>query len=118
MGVGKTDIKEKSQAKDVMVASKQQTAAVNTNVQDVRTQSSQETRNIDMVCASVQRAMPDVYDQLEKMRQGEGEAQGEKTLHHARGTQLLKEGKNVLNLDLVSNSFREEKKYDCNYAKY
>lgn len=110
MGVGKTDIKEKSQAKDVMVASKQQTAAVNTNVQDVRTQSSQETRNIDMVCASVQRAMPDVYDQLEKMRQGEGEAQGEKTLHHARGTQLLKEGKNVLNLDLVSNSFREEKK--------
>ena len=35
MGVGRTDIKEKKQTKDVMVASKQQTAEVNTNMQEV-----------------------------------------------------------------------------------
>lgn len=51
-----------------------------------------------------------IYDKAKAMRMSEDERDRTATLHHARGTKLLAEGKTVLKFDLAGSSYKQWRK--------
>lgn len=78
------------------------------NLMQAEASAHQLEHRIGNVRENIEKNMPQAYDSLKKIRNGE--ANNKVRLHHSRGTQLFRQGENVLEFDIGGSGFEQFQK--------